>query len=708
MQKRWTKRIALLLGICLCFFTVCGCNKNRTSYEVTLSDSALAVELWDETTLTASVTNGGKAEWTATGSAVEIIPTENVCRVRAVAAGEAVVSAKIGGVSASCTVTVAQNDLIPLLVLDEFDGQTGSLGLRAGDVFTLTPKVLYNGQPQSDFTVSYATARSDVLSVDANGVITAKKEGDDEITVTGAWRGYDAVSLTASVAVHVFGTQAIVLDRYAASLVWDGFAPNGGNAKSMRVTATVYDGNAPMQENITWEAATTDTDGIVTAADGTFTASGNGEGDVYYRAKATVNGKTLTSALLKVGVTATRGTLEAQNDYMAFAVGNIKTVDDADYSGANMSLGNITVSAPTGGAIQVQQNKLSYRSTDATVATVDASGNVTAIKNCVPHFGDSKECDIEVKYKAAWYTAAHVTVTNFDGYVAITSLDDIDTLSGSSDPQEFDRAHATDAHLNYVNDWGSDTERPKYVLTQDIDLNGRSGAFGNDMYATLDGNGHSIANGILYAQPATWGEGSLSGKTAVFQEFFGELRNIAFTGWKILSAPGKNLTENKREWFPVSLVQVAHPLSRIENVYLEIDEWTVDGLASSKSGGALNLVSSGTLVAAMNTEHSTILPEIYNCIVDVTPSRAFTNHVGTIFGHAYGSYSDCYAIVRGTVGVREIPSIASGWGTADYGADPYAHNYASAAAVRLANKSAFNEGGVFATPFWERIFDGLE
>lgn len=184
-----------------------------------------------------------------------------------------------------------------------------------------------------------------------------------------------------------------------------------------------------------------------------------------------------------------------------------------------MSLGNITVSAPTGGAIQVQQNKLSYRSTDATVATVDASGNVTAIKNCVPHFGDSKECDIEVKYKAAWYTAAHVTVTNFDGYVAITSLDDIDTLSGSSDPQEFDRAHATDAHLNYVNDWGSDTERPKYVLTQDIDLNGRSGAFGNDMYATLDGNGHSIANGILYAQPATWGEGSLSGKTAVFQEF---------------------------------------------------------------------------------------------------------------------------------------------------------------------------------------------
>lgn len=40
------------------------------------------------------------------------------------------------------------------------------------------------------------------------------------------------------------------------------------------------------------------------------------------------------------------------------------------------------------------------------------------------------------------------------------------------------------------------------------------------MYATLDGNGHSIANGILYAQPATWGEGSLSGKTAVFQEFY--------------------------------------------------------------------------------------------------------------------------------------------------------------------------------------------
>ena len=121
MQKRWTKRIALLFGICLCFFTACGCNKNRTSYEVTLSDSALAVELRDETTLTASVTNGGKAEWTATGSAVEIIPAENVCRVRAVAAGEAVVSAKIGGVSASCTVTVAQNDLTPLLVLDEFD-----------------------------------------------------------------------------------------------------------------------------------------------------------------------------------------------------------------------------------------------------------------------------------------------------------------------------------------------------------------------------------------------------------------------------------------------------------------------------------------------------------------------------------------------------------------------------------------------------------
>lgn len=153
---------------------------------------------------------------------------------------------------------------------------------------------------------------------------------------------------------------------------------------------------------------------------------------------------------------------------------------------------------------------------------------------------------------------------------------------------------------------------------------------------------------------------------------------------------------------------MAHPLSRIENVYLEIDEWTVDGLASSKSGGALNLVSSGTLVAAMNTEHSTLLPEIYNCIVDVTPSRAFTNHVGTIFGHGVWQLQRRYAIVRGTVGVREIPSIASAGARRITEPDPYAHNYASAAAVRLANKSAFNEGGVFATPFWERIFDGLE
>ena len=706
MRKRPIRRIILAMCLGLCLFTVCACNKSQPNYDVALSDSALRLELWEETTLTATVTDGGKAEWTATGNAAEITPEANVCRIRAVAAGEATVTAKVGGKSVNCTVTVAQSDLTPVLMLEEFDGQTGELGLRAGDTFALTPKVLYNGLPQTDFTVSYAAKKSDVLSVSENGVITAKQEGEDEITVTGAWRGYDPVALNATVKVRVFGAKAIVLNRYVAPLQWDGFGTDGGNAKSKTVTATVFDGDNSVQTSVTWEKTEQDVENIVSNNNGTFTATGNGEGDVYYRAKATVAGKEITSALLKVSVTAARGTLKAQNDYLTFAVGDIKTVSGASYSGERLALGDIAVNAPGGASVSAQASDFSYRSTDTGTATVQANGNVSPTSGCAPHFGDSSECDIQVKYKAAWYTVAHVIVTNYDGYIAITNRDDIDTLTGTSDPNEFDKNH-TGAGLNHVNDWGSSDSRPKYVLTQDIDLNGRSGAFGNKMYATLDGNGHSIQNGILYAQPATWNEGSLSGKTALFHEFYGELCNVAFTGWKFLAAQGKNLTENKRMWHPVSLIQSAHPLSRIENVYLQITEWTVDGIASSASGGDLNLVSSGTLVAAMNTEHSMLLPEIHNCITDVTPARAFKNHVGTIFGHAYGSFGDCYAIVRGTVDAREIPAIASGWGTADYGADAYAHNYASAAAVRSANKAAFNEGGVFATPFWTRIFGAL-
>lgn len=706
-MKRSSKKILsiMMCGAVACMFTACADKTPEPVVSVALDKTSLVMEQWDESVINATVRGGSNTEWSVTGDAVSIKYEDNRCVLTAVKAGAAEIVAKSGKASATCSVRVAANDLAPVLIIDEFDSAAAELSLRAGDEFSLTPVVRYNGMDYDDFTVSYKSA-SDAVTVDENGKITAVKAGESAVKVTAEWRGYDAGSLTATINVNVCKNNVIVPDAYNAKLVYDGFASE--NSTTQTITADVYINGHKTDSSITWRADPQDGDvpQAVVCENGRFSPSGEIEGSCHYRAISTVDGQEISSGLVKISVSAVRGEVTALNSWLRFTAGTLKNVAGADYHAlSELDLGVITIKAPDGDAIA--DAEITFGTTDPSVATVGSDGKVTATEMTGVEFGEKRECKITAKYNAAVYEIADVTVTEYSGATAITSVADINALSGTSDAREFDpnnsNKNTTGENGEYVvKSWDSQ-DAPKYfVLTADLDLTSRNGAFTKDLYGTLDGNGHTVKGCALYAQSASWwdaNEPSRSGYTTLIKELYGTVKNIGFTDFKITKSAGSTLNCNMRSWFPLSIVAMLHAGGVMENIYVEITKWDVGGLASNATGGGLSYISNGALCAGMNTEHSENLPIVRKCIVEATFEHALQNHTGLIFGHCYGTQTDNYGIVHG-IGVRDIPSINSGWGTAEYGADPYAYNYESWSALISAQPLSFGEGGIFATDFW--------
>ena len=213
---------------------------------VTLDKTTASLKAGETVTLTATVNPSNATDKTVTwSSSDQTIATVSNGVVIAKKVGTATITAKAGGRTATCQVTVVATEVTSVTL----DKTTASL--KAGETVTLTATV--NPSNATDKTVTWSSSDQTIATV-SNGVVTAKKVGTATITAK-------AGSKTATCQVTVVATEvtSVTLDKTTASLK---------AGETVTLTATVNPSDAT-DKTVTWSSSdqtiATVSNGVVTA-----------------------------------------------------------------------------------------------------------------------------------------------------------------------------------------------------------------------------------------------------------------------------------------------------------------------------------------------------------------------------------------------------------------------------------------------------------
>ena len=230
-----------------------------------------------------------------------------------------------------------------------------------------------------------------------------------------------------------------------------------------------------------------------------------------------------------------------------------QTVSGSAYSDTTKSTVQLTVTASytdeQGGAATIT----GYVSKNESVATVNASGLVTAVA------GGTAEIFAVVNGQE--YKVCTVTVTSYADYKAIATLADLKAV-------------------------GNDVYG-KYLMVDDIDLNYQVGQISGSFYGIFDGNGHAVKNGFINMATNT-GE-----KDRTFMSELagsGTLKNTAFLGWK-------TETGTNSSWQGAGILANIKENGTAENLYIEM---TVNGTGTNNCNGVLSGNTNGNNITIRN------------------------------------------------------------------------------------------------------------
>ena len=280
---------------------------------------------------------GAEFSWETSDDAVATVDASGL--VTAVANGTATITATTGEASGSATVTVAQ--VVSSVTVAPMEANFEALG----DTLRLTAEAIdANGSSVTDAEFSWASSDESVATVDATGLVTAIASGSVTITATS---GSVSGSATVTVAQEVSSVAAVPAEASIAAL-----------GDTVRLTAEAFDanGSAVTDVEFSWESsdnsvAKVDASGLVTSvANGTVTitaTSGEASGS------ATV---TVAQVVSSVIVVPAEASIAALGDTL-----------------------RLTAEAFDANGHAVAGAEFSWASSDDSVATVDATGLVTAI-----------------------------------------------------------------------------------------------------------------------------------------------------------------------------------------------------------------------------------------------------------------------------------------------------------------------------------------
>ena len=229
---------------------------------VTLSSTTLALVEGDESTLSATVAPEDATDKTVTwSSSNEAIATVTGGKVVAVAPGTATITAKAGDKSATCKVTVAKK-VIPVesVTLDKT-----TLEMVEGDETTLSATV--KPDDATDKTVTWSTSNAAVATV-ADGKVVAVATGTTTIT---AKAGEKSATCAVTVVKKIIAVTSVTLDKTSLDLT---------KGQEVTLSATVKPDDAT-NKTVTWSTSNAN---VVTVENGKVKAVGGGEATITAKA----------------------------------------------------------------------------------------------------------------------------------------------------------------------------------------------------------------------------------------------------------------------------------------------------------------------------------------------------------------------------------------------------------------------------------------
>ena len=334
-----------LFPLLLLFFTAfpalhsCGEETIPVS-SVELNKTSLVMMEGEEFTLTATVKPADATEKTVSWRTTdESIVSVNNGRLKALKPGNALVTAMAGGKSESCSIRVEQRTVAVTSV--ELDRKT--LEMTEGDEVTLTATV--KPDDATDKTVTWASDKTSVATVDENGKVSAKAAGTAVITVTTKDGGKTA-KCTVTVKAASVAVTGVSLDKTTLTLT---------EGESATLKATVKPDDASNKQ-VTWSSdkesvATVDENGKVTAkAAGTAVITVTTK-DGGKTAKCTVTVKAGTVAVTGVSL---------------------------DKTSLAMKIGETAILNATVKPDNASNKQVTWSSDKTSIATVDENGKVEA------------------------------------------------------------------------------------------------------------------------------------------------------------------------------------------------------------------------------------------------------------------------------------------------------------------------------------------
>ena len=305
---------------------------------VALDSTSVTLTEGESVTLTATVTPhyayNRKVVWNTSAPAVATVDAKG--KVVALTPGTAVITAKAGNKTATCTVTV-EKKVIPVSVITL---SHTSATLVEGESLTLSATV--TPADATDKTVTWSSSNTAVATVDAKGLVKAIAPGTAVIT---AKAGDKSATCTLTVEKKVIPVSGISLNHTSATLV---------EGESLTLTATVAPADAT-DKTVTWSSsdetvATVDASGLVKAI---------APGTAVITAKAGDKSATCTLTVEKKVIPVSGITLS--------------------YTSATLVEGESLTLSATVTPADATDKTVTWSSSDETVATVDANGLLKAI-----------------------------------------------------------------------------------------------------------------------------------------------------------------------------------------------------------------------------------------------------------------------------------------------------------------------------------------
>ena len=320
-----------------CKVTVNGQPATVPVQSVELNQTTLELKAGNTATLTATVSPESATDKTVTWTSdnPEVATVEGG-KVTAVNEGTAIITAKAGDKTATCTVTVTKADVaVESVTLDKT-----SLDLKTGDNTTLTATV--NPESATDKTVTWTSDRPEIAAVEG-GTVTAKAAGTAIIT---AKAGDKTATCTVTVAKADVEVESVTLDKTSLDL------KTGDNTT---LTATVNPESAT-NKDVTW---TSDKPEIAAVEGGTVTAKA--EGTATITVTTVDGGKTATCKVTVTPKTVPVSGIQVQGAASIYVGDTAKLTATITPDGAS-------------------NKAVTWDSQNKDIATVDQQGNVKALK----------------------------------------------------------------------------------------------------------------------------------------------------------------------------------------------------------------------------------------------------------------------------------------------------------------------------------------